>query len=381
MPAGAGRSTDANRAIVGDSGWFHAVELRQERRYADESSIGTRSGERREGPYLSLLILTIASLPSLAIFHVHRRRLGSDSAGRNLSWSFLLGALSTAIVLAAAPLLAPPGVIGSSAYARGLFQALVSAAIPEELVKLLVLAVAVATGCVRDRRSGLAHGLAAALGFAAVEMMLFAGVTGLPATALRAVTTLPCHAFLGCLMGRLMADAFCGERVRLRRAALAFLAPVLIHGAYDFPLMVLANEDSPARPGTWSFAFLAILSTSMLVGSALVAARLHRDAFRPRLRSVAARPLRLRHGMTARRAGLVAWALIPIGVLLASVGGAIVGSLLFVDLSSVPSIPNAGTATTVLWTGGGALVCFGLAVGIRGLRTRHTARQLLAARA
>jgi hypothetical protein len=329
---------------------------------------------------VNVFLVVAASLPCVAIVRHVRSRLAHDRSAASLPWTFLFGAMSTVVVLALAPLLSRPLEPDSNAYSGGLFQAFVSASLPEEAVKLLVLSLAVARGVVRDRRSGLAHGLAASLGFAAVEMALFAGTKGFGATVLRSLTTLPCHGFLGCVMGRLMGDAVAGERGRRSmRAAYAFLVPVALHTAYDYPLMVLAHPDTPAHPGTWAFALLTTAAMSLLVLGAVVGMRLYREVFAHRLRSVAARPLRPRYGVEVRHAGLVAWSLIPFGGLLASVGGWLVGGILFVEAPTAEIAPNFGRAATALCAFGGALVCFGLAVGVRGLRARRRARQIHAA--
>jgi RsiW-degrading membrane proteinase PrsW (M82 family) len=317
---------------------------------------------------VNAILALLAGLPSVLVVRHVRARLEPDPAARSLWSTFVLGALSTGIVLALAPLLTPPIVPSSAPYLAGLLQAIVSAALPEESVKLLVVGFAVARGRVHDRRSGLAHGLAASLGFAAVEMVLFASLKGIGTTALRTFTTLPCHAFLGCVMGSVLGGA--GRTPGARRLCAALLLPVALHGAYDFPLMVLARESTPARPGTWSFATLTALGSAMVVLGAIAASCLYRDVF-PRVASVAARSTPLPEARSAQRAGWVARTLIPLGMLLASAGSWIVGSLFFVGLPSADLSPTAGRATTALWAVGAALLCFGLAFGMRGLRARR----------
>jgi hypothetical protein len=325
---------------------------------------------------VNALVVLFASLPSMAVVRHVRGRLGADPAADSLWWTFVLGGLTTALILAAAPLLAPAFVTTSGAYAAGFSQAMVSAAIPEEVVKFIVIGLAVARGAVRDRRTGLAHGLAASMGFAAVEMVVFAGFKGMGAVVVRTLTTLPCHAFLGCLMGSLVGDAVLARRFQAVRAAAALVVAVTLHGAYDFPLMVLGRPDAPP-PGTWAFALLTASATTTLILGTLLAARLYGKAFAPRLRNVAARPTPARGRMRAHHAGIVAWSLIPLGVLLASVGGWIVGGLLSVDISAA-SAPNVERAATLLWAVGASLLGVGFAFGIHGLRARHTARRVAA---
>ncbi len=315
---------------------------------------------------MNAILALAAGLPSLMVVRHVRARLEPDRAAQSIWSTFLLGALSTGIVLALAPLLSRPLVPSASPYLAGFVQATFAAALPEESVKLLVVGLAVVWGRAHDRRSGLAHGLAASLGFAAVEMVLFASLQGFGTTALRTVTTLPCHAFLGCVMGSLLAGA--GRRPGARRVCAAFLVPVVLHVAYDFPLMVLGMDGTPAAPGTWAFATLTVLGSATLVLGAVAAWSLYRDVF-PRVAPTVAPTTA--PSATGLRRGLAARVLIPVGVLLASAGSFLVASLVVAGLPAADLSPIAGRATTALWALGAALVCFGVAFGMRGLRARR----------
>lgn len=310
-----------------------------------------------------------------------RARLPVDRAHSALWATFALGALATTIVFAYAPLLSIPlqGQLG--AWARGLGDAFLLAAVPEETAKFLVVtAFATAWGCVRDRRTGVAHGLAASLGFAVVEMTVFATRCGPGAVALRVLTTLPCHASVGVLMGWLVGESVAAGSVRPVRFVLALAVPILLHGAYDFPLMVLARAGAGASPGTAAFPVLVAFGTVVLVGLTVVALRVYRSVFPHESASGSAQDLALRFIEFAFRRGAVAWALIPLGGTMASAGGWIVGSLLFARVPSVDALPSARPVVTGLYAVGAALICFGLAFGFRGIRAR-TAAALAAASA
>lgn len=313
---------------------------------------------------MSAILALAAGLPSwLAVRHV-RARLEPDPAARTLGRTFLLGAVAAGIVLALAPLLAAPAGATASVWVASLRQATLSAALPEETAKLLALALVLRTGCVADRRSGLAHGLAAALGFAAIEMALFASLKGLGTAALRTVTTLPCHAFLGCVMGSILAAR--GPRPGAGRVAGAFVAPVLLHAAYDFPLMVLSSDGTPAAPGTWAFATLTVLAAATLVLGGVAGWSLYRDAFPAAAAPADRRPLRPAPGLLART-------LIPAGVVLASAGSWLGTSLVVVGLPSADLSAGTGRTATAVGALAAALVAFGLALGLRGLRVRRAA--------
>jgi len=58
-----------------------------------------------------------------------------------------------------------------------------------------------------------------------------------------------------------------------------------------------------------------------------------------------------------------------------------VGGILFVQAPLPESEPSVGRAATALCAFGAALLCFGFALGVRGLRARRKARLLQAAAA
>jgi RsiW-degrading membrane proteinase PrsW (M82 family) len=326
---------------------------------------------------VSALIALAGCLPCLLLLARLRARLDADSL-RSAVWATCgLGALSTALVFAYAPLLTM--AIGEPAtfWTRGLVEAYFLAAVPEEAAKFLVLtAFAAAFGFIRDRRTGVAHGLAAAFGFASVEMLLFATRCGPGAVALRVLTTLPCHAAVGVLMGWLVGDSVAGGAVRPGRFALALTLPVVLHGAYDFPLMVLAHAAVQSGRGAVPLPALVAVGTAVLLGITAAARRVYRSVFPPRDGGeVHDRVLRLAE--FAVRRGAVAWALIPLGGTMASVGGWLVGSLLFARPHATAAVTSARPVVTFLYALGGALICFGLAAGFRGIRAKQALRPAL----
>ena len=86
---------------------------------------------------------------------------------------------------------------------------------------------------------GVVYGVAAALGFAALENLLYVLDGGLATAGMRALTSIPIHCICGVYMGHYYGiaksadyngeSAVCGKMKRR-----AFLIPILIHGAYDF---------------------------------------------------------------------------------------------------------------------------------------------------
>lgn len=84
---------------------------------------------------------------------------------------------------------------------------------------------------------GLVYGVAASLGFAAIENWTYVYEAGLETALWRAVSAVPFHAMAGAIMGYYFGLAhFISSKRRLYYAR-ALLVPILLHGAYDYPLV------------------------------------------------------------------------------------------------------------------------------------------------
>lgn len=182
--------------------------------------------------------------------------------------TFILGivialpAIFVSLVMAAIPG-RTLGLFGGAAY-----EAFAVAAIPEELLKLLVIA----CYCARRRSfdepmDGLVYGATAALGFAAIENALYVAQGGWIVAVLRSVTAVPMHAAEGAILGYSLARS----RLLFRRGATwAGLAiAVSVHGAYDFGPMVLArlgaDEQALADMGGQALGFLVLMIVVVIV--------------------------------------------------------------------------------------------------------------------
>jgi protease PrsW len=116
-----------------------------------------------------------------------------------------------------------------------------AAALPEEVFKFLV----VWLYCSRQKAfdepmDGIVYGATASLGFAALENVLYVShAEGWAAVALivgRSLTSVPCHAFLGAIMGYYVGRAKFGGT--FRGMLFGLLCSFVLHGLYDFFLMV-----------------------------------------------------------------------------------------------------------------------------------------------
>ena len=199
---------------------------------------------------MTLLVSILAAvLPSIILlWYFHRQDRYPEPLGV-MMMTFVLGVLAVIpILLVAIPLdLLGQRFDGLQDSPLGLaaFSAFVLAAIPEESFKYLVLTRYSARRSAFDEpMDGLVYGVCASLGFATLENIMYVGFSGdLTVAAMRSVTSVPCHAFLGAIMGYYvgMGKFSSNSRPWLRKA---WLIPVVLHGLYDLPLMWVENAYS-----------------------------------------------------------------------------------------------------------------------------------------
>jgi RsiW-degrading membrane proteinase PrsW (M82 family) len=189
-----------------------------------------------------MLLLTAAAalVPSLLLLWYFHSRDRNPEPRRVLWATFGLGVLAVVPVL----LVALPVVFlverVTSPVLSGLLCAFGAAALPEELCKLLVLLLY----CRRHREfdepiDGVVYGVAASLGFATLENVLYVLDGGLPVALMRACTAVPGHAFTGAIMGYYVGLTLAAPARRGAQLTAAFLVPVLLHGLYDWPLLTV----------------------------------------------------------------------------------------------------------------------------------------------
>ena len=127
--------------------------------------------------------------------------------------------------------------------ARGPASALLVAAIPEELFKFAVLYFyARRRRCFDEPMDGIVYGAIASLGFATLENIMYCLQGSLSTALFRAFTSVPGHAFWGAIMGYYVGIAHFSPRSERAKWLLRALAwPILLHAAYDAPLLALKD--------------------------------------------------------------------------------------------------------------------------------------------
>ncbi len=190
-----------------------------------------------------LLMFSSAVVPGLILmWYLHTRERFPQP--RTTLWAtFGLGALITLpVIVLFFPLSIVLSVIASSTGNALLFtlvQAFLTSAILQETFKYLVLA---NFSCQRKRLAepfdGVVYGVVASLGIATLECIAYVSEGDVTGALLRAFTSVPLHCALGAIMGYYIARSVFDPTPWSRRLLLAYVVPVVLHGLYDFPLLL-----------------------------------------------------------------------------------------------------------------------------------------------
>jgi len=312
-----------------------------------------------------------AVAPSLLLmWYFHSRDVFPEPA-RVLWTTFLLG-LGTIFVI---PYVAAPAewlaAQLDNPFAVAAVRAFGSAAVPEELGKLLVLVLySVRHAEFDEPMDGIVYGVAASLGFATLENVMYVSNGGAIAAISRALTAVPSHAFDGAIMGYYLGQARFAKNGRSALLAKAFLIPVAFHGAYDFPL--LAAAGSFAASDELSIGLLAggiglgLVTLAVLIAEGVWAVRLARGLRTQQLEARAAgQPVVIEPSPAPVGSNRGAWAALIIGLLIASVAGLrATGILVLVLQGDIPL--SAGLLHGIAITTPGmvlGVLLFGLGIG------------------
>jgi RsiW-degrading membrane proteinase PrsW (M82 family) len=189
---------------------------------------------------LAPLLAVSAVIPSLLlVLYFHRRDLYPEP-GKVIWATFGLGiATIPGVLIVALPVAAVLKGI-PDAHVAGLCGAFLTAAIPEEFFKLLVVRFYAARHAAFDEpMDGVVYGAVASLGFATLENVLYVTSGGVGVAVLRAFTAVPAHAFMGAIMGYYIGRAKFHPEERVRAGIMAYFVPMILHGLYDYPVLTL----------------------------------------------------------------------------------------------------------------------------------------------
>jgi len=194
--------------------------------------------------------------------------------------AFLLGAASISLLAVVRAPFASIFTVPENPWLAQAAHSVFGVAAPEEIVKILVIvAVSMRRRPFADPMDSVVYGAAAGLGFAAYENLAYLvqhEEIWRSLAALRSVLTVPFHGALGIIAGAYLAIARSGTALgahrhhrdwaRISSWILILLAPLALHAAFDFPLLML-QQNLDLTPSTR----LILASASVLIGFSSIA--------------------------------------------------------------------------------------------------------------
>jgi RsiW-degrading membrane proteinase PrsW (M82 family) len=229
---------------------------------------------------LRAFTISAALVPSFLLLGYFRARDLYPEPARALWATFFLGALAIIPVLLLDWPLLQIVKLFHGPLSHGLAEAFFTAAVPEELMKFVV----VVFFCARlkafnEPMDGIVYGAVASLGFATLENIGYVAENGMGVAVSRAFSSVPGHAFMGAVMGYFVGQWRFGVPAQ-RAAALvkAYLVPMTLHWFYDFPLLAYGDANKLAGPAKQAavseIAPFMILSVAILVIESIWGVRL-----------------------------------------------------------------------------------------------------------
>lgn len=186
------------------------------------------------------MVVLLASLAPVFIilFYIYfRDKYDKEPLGLLLK-SLLAGMLAVIPIIFIERLLA--GLMPSfGKIAAAAYHAFVVAGTTEELFKFLALYLLIwKNPNFNEKFDGIVYAVFVSLGFAAVENVIYVLDSGYQTAIVRAVTAVPAHAIFGVTMGYYLGIAHMYSELRQEYLRKAVLIPIVLHGIYDFILMV-----------------------------------------------------------------------------------------------------------------------------------------------
>lgn len=194
-----------------------------------------------------LLLFVAAVLPALLLVWFFHARDTFPEPPRVLWTTFALGCASV-VPAVVAGVIVEPALQTAGAVSIAAVQAFVIAALCEESSKLAVLlGYSFRRSEFDEPMDGIVYGATVSLGFAALENVLYVLDGGFAIAVMRAVLSVPGHATYGAVMGYYVGRARFDRANRARLIGLGLLAAVMLHGFYNFPLMLMGDGDDAAQ--------------------------------------------------------------------------------------------------------------------------------------
>ncbi|GHT52175.1 protease PrsW [Spirochaetia bacterium] len=140
------------------------------------------------------------------------------------------------------------GNTATSPHSFALYSAFLGAAIPEEVLKFLILYLFVFKKPYFDQNyDGIVYAVFVSLGFASVENILYVLDGGIGVAVARAVFSIPGHGLFAVAMGYFFSLAkFSNINKQKKYLRLSLFVSILFHGIYDSILFILGGIDNKA---------------------------------------------------------------------------------------------------------------------------------------
>ena len=187
---------------------------------------------------MNLILIAIAPIIILALYVYFR-----DKYEKEPWWMLLLalgaGALTVVPILYVEISLSTL-TRGMNHYTTAFFDAFIVAASTEELFKFLaVFLIFYWSKQFNERFDGIVYAVFVSLGFALVENIMYVfNYDSMQVGYLRAITAVPAHTLFGVAMGYSLGLAKFGKGPKAKHLILALLIPIVLHGIYDWLIMV-----------------------------------------------------------------------------------------------------------------------------------------------
>ena len=186
---------------------------------------------------MGILIASLATVFIIAFYIYFRDKYDKEPIGLLIK-ALVVGMLAVIPIIGVERLLVwimpELGRVGGAAY-----NAFLVAGTTEEVFKFLALYLLIwKSPSFNEQFDGIVYAVFVSLGFAAVENVMYVMEGGYETAAIRAITAVPAHAIFGVTMGYYFGIAHRYSEIRRSNLGKAIAVPILLHGIYDFILMV-----------------------------------------------------------------------------------------------------------------------------------------------
>lgn len=190
------------------------------------------------------LLAAVAPAVVLAVLMIRRDKVRPEPVGWLLGAAGLGVAAALGVLLLGFIIITP---IEVDSFFAAFYDALVTAALPEETMKFLMLII-VANRCKHfdEYFDGIVYAVCIGMGFAGFEniLYLFGEDEWLVLGISRALLSVPAHYFFAIIMGSFFALSVFDARNRKLYRSMALLVPIVAHGLYDFLCFSLSLSES-----------------------------------------------------------------------------------------------------------------------------------------